>query len=586
MTTNREFIQRMIEKSVTDSEIKERTKMNWLIKKNGLDKNKLWNTDEDMGTIMIPTGGGKSALMFENIIRHMRENALGKKMIFVLNGPQLKIISQTTNDALRVICADNVQRANGYNKDEIMFFINSSDTGESYENVLFENELSAYPFVSTEKTTGIEAFLRSDTAKYAIVASCNKSLYKIDARIAEFRSIGIETIVYLDEAHTLTIDKNADNDNEYSEESRTFVDFSKLCNAKCVYAFSATPEQEITAEINKYNGHNGEEDYYIIKESPEKYIKDNIIVPPLVTIKRVDDDYSLNYKTCEDMMRDSKKKNQNINHKILVTANSWSEVESLENSLVSRGNTVFSTCVKLGMRMNGEKFTVNGNDGNVIQFINTIDSWDGDCFVIHIKQLTAGIDIKSLTGCIIVNRQHGDNSNYRKYIQIIGRTLRTADGERGCAEKTKTHGDVLFLIPDDFDRASTIAYFINNYYGLDRLNFIKIHMNPRPKNGGSVKIDEGNGLNLDMEEFDEKEPSFITELKADLEEYVKHELSPKYKFYKRNHIPFNLEKDLTNLKDEYFFKAKKSFKNYNIADFLTDKWLVDDIKALFEKYGE
>ena len=111
-------------------------------------------------------------------------------------------------------------------------------------------------------------------------------------------------------------------------------------------------------------------------------------------------------------------------------------------------------------------------------------------------------------------------------------------------------------------------------------------MNPRPKNGGSVKIDEGNGLNLDMEEFDEKEPSFITELKADLEEYVKHELSPKYKFYKRNHIPFNLEKDLTNLKDEYFFKAKKSFKNYNIADFLTDKWLVDDIKALFQKYGE
>ena len=126
---------------------------------------------------MIPTGGGKSSLMFEHTVKRIRENSIGRKIIFVYNGPYLKLVSQTTHDLLisiKHLFKGEIERG------EVMFFMNSSDDGGDYEDILSDIGMSVYPFMDTQKQKGINAFFESRTVKYAIVASCNNSLYKID----------------------------------------------------------------------------------------------------------------------------------------------------------------------------------------------------------------------------------------------------------------------------------------------------------------------------------------------------------------------------------------------------------------------
>ena len=554
-------------------------KMDWLIEKHGINENKIAKTREIKGSIMIPTGGGKSGIMMENAINFIKENSIGRKYMFVFNGPILRIVAQTVNDFLSVlnskeVCKDKIE------KGEFMFFMNSSDSGESYEEALSESGISAYPFIGGKDRAGFEAFINSEIAKYAIVASCNKSLYKIDAKISEIQKSGVNVVVYLDESHTLTIYDNKGKSAE-SEEERTYVDFSKLCRAHCVYAFSATPEPEVTAEINKYNGHGGNSSFYIIRESPEQYITANYIVAPNVGIMRNVDGYALEGGVCEMFLNELKSKNPKIYHKILLTVSSWTEVESLEKQLDEMGYKVFSTCVKLGMRENCSEFTKD-----VIEFINRIDNYQGDCFVIHIKQLIAGIDIKSLTGCIIVNNQHGDSDNYRKYIQIIGRTLRVgSEDKRGMPidERKKKYGYVLFVLPNSFDRENTISFFLNRYYGLDNLDFTKDAHPWRGKGDGSIEIIPfRNGTDPDEKET---YPSFIKELLADIEKYIEYEIKPGYEFAKKHNLKWNAKDEIEHLAKEYSLSEQKELKNCNVADFLTNKWLIEQVEMLIRKYG-
>lgn len=274
--------------------------------------------------------------------------------------------------------------------------------------------------------------------------------------------------------------------------------------------------------------------------------------------------------------------NPNINHKILLTVSSWKEVQSLEAELDGLGFRVFSTCVELGMRLNGQEFTKD-----VIEFINTIDNYNGDCFVIHIKQLVAGIDIKSLTGCIIATKQHGDAENYRKFIQIIGRTLRIGrDDERGMpiSERKKQFGYVLFLLPQNYSRDNMVSFFLDKYYGLDTLDFIKGE-HAWKSSGNSTLVFEDmfeNMIDLDSEE---NYPTFIKELLANVEGCIRNELKPQRDFCLKNNYPWYADKEIELLANEYSLSKQKALKACSVADFLSDDWLVGKVKALIEKYG-
>lgn len=107
-------------KSIED--MKEKIKMQWLIDKGGIVQDKVFKTRENKGTIMIPTGGGKSGLMMENAIHYIKGNRLNRKMVFVFNGPILRIVAQTVNDFLSVL--------NGTCKKEIDQFSRTEKCGD------------------------------------------------------------------------------------------------------------------------------------------------------------------------------------------------------------------------------------------------------------------------------------------------------------------------------------------------------------------------------------------------------------------------------------------------------------------------
>ena len=70
-------------------------------------------------------------------------------------------------------------------------------------------------------------------------------------------------------------------------------------------------------------------------------------------------------------------------------------------------------------------------DVDETEFVHNVDDYNGDCFVLHIKQLTQGIDVKTLTDCIYYNSSHLNDGTKRTILQTIGRTLRPLKGERG-----------------------------------------------------------------------------------------------------------------------------------------------------------
>ena len=67
---------------------------------------------------------------------------------------------------------------------------------------------------------------------------------------------------------------------------------------------------------------------------------------------------------------------------------------------------------------------------NIAEFSREVESYEGDCFVIHIRMLREGIDIKGLTDCVIFSRSRGDAERYRMFIQTIGRVLICRKGKR------------------------------------------------------------------------------------------------------------------------------------------------------------
>ena len=106
------------------------TKMNWLVKQheNGAIVYDIQNTKEKKGTIVMPTGAGKSGVMDKDIIYHI-EHAKGKT-VFNISAPILKLCKQSADDLFSVIESIFLPRCD---EGEFMIFINSAADGKIYK---------------------------------------------------------------------------------------------------------------------------------------------------------------------------------------------------------------------------------------------------------------------------------------------------------------------------------------------------------------------------------------------------------------------------------------------------------------------
>ena len=459
-------------------------KMNWLVNQytNGEISYEVHDTNEKYGTVCVPTGGGKSGMMIRDMIWHIDHIKSNETLVINMSAPMLNLCGQLADDLFSVIkdthqsrCADK----------EFAIFINSSKEDKYYKMASANAVGQIYEFEKFDETMNNNPGIR-----VAFVISCHASLHKFALKIKDLDKKKYTFINYLDEAHVLVnftqrrdfIDFEDKQDSmKLNKEERVRVSAMDLLlkHSHYLYCFSATPDKYVTRFINKRKQTDPNKqlgNYHIYNVSPIKLIEQGIIVKPDIYLAKIQNEMKINAEIAMEFMEFCKANNPNIHHKVLICCDNSNHIEELEQELNLKKCAVFSTCAKKGAHSNynGEDEDEEGNfvDISSSDFIKEVDEYDGDCYVLHIKQLRAGIDIKTLTDCIIRNTAARVNDGVKvKYVQTIGRILRPYSGERGRTDdgRLKKNGNVLFLIGmSDFDIIGhETTRFAIKYYGLD-----------------------------------------------------------------------------------------------------------------------
>ena len=543
------------------------------------------------GTVVLPTGAGKSGVVYSDIVYHINNAKDDEKIIFNISAPILKLEAQLLNDFFSCVKKIFPERvANG----EFMFFINSSADGNNYKKA---KDID----VDDKRFYEIDKFKSNKKARFAIVASCHKSLYKFASMVKELKNYAT-VVTYIDEAHLVvneTIDQKSE-DKLTGEAKARFEVVKELCSCDYIYAVTATPDKTVTKLINDCAGVS-DNDYHIIDISAQHFINNNIILPPRSGVMKVatGDEIHITSPICDEFMKQMKRDNPDICHKILVTCQNSDHLLDLQKELATMGYKVFATCCREGATTTKNCVdTENTNESNSesideVKFIEEVDNYDGDCFVLHIKQLIQGIDINTLTDCIIYNSRKVNDGVKRTLIQTIGRILRPIRGERGMDidNRKKKYGNVLFVIGDENfdDICRQMGNFLLKYYGQDGIkSFTKDVTKPGGMTGRIRNPFSGNSHFGD--DLEVAYGIVIERLKACIEEYVKGVLVPKIKWLrdtnKKNGITNDpaekvLANELAGLKKTFSSHYSDSWE---IEELLKDAKLMTAVTDLFKKY--
>ena len=552
-------------------------KMGWFVEayRNGKIDYALSNTGKSKGTAVMPTGAGKSGMIYADIVKKVNEAVDGEKIVFNLSAPILKLEAQLLNDFIAVakeIFADKIERG------EFMFFLNSSADGNAYDVKWLNSDVMRFG--------EIDKFKNDKNAKFAIVASCHKSLYKFAEKINELNAFA-RVVSYLDEAHLVANETRDDKDYAAlnDEGKKRWESLEEICKGDSVYAITATPDKYITVLINKLAGYTDKNEL-ILNIPARELIKENIILPVLGWYNRVgnDDSEKITPEVCIKFMEAVKEDNPNIHHKILITCSNTEHLNRLREALGIRYK-VFSTCSR-----DGGRFTEDAEfiDIDEVAFIKEVDNYDGDCFVLHIKQLVQGIDIKTLTDAIIYNSTRLNDGVKRTMLQIIGRILRPMKGERGLPEdkRSKKYGNVLFLIgDDDFDAVvNQIAGFLLKYYGRDGYNAFTNDVTKEHGNTGKFKM-FGNGNSGFGDEYFNHFDVIIKNLLIDMEAYIKKNILPRHQIFLKlsngKPNPKLIPMAVADIRDNFsHYKGE-----YDTYELLSDTDFMKAVSDLFAKYG-
>lgn len=550
-------------------------KMGWFVNayKNGQIDYILSETGKKKGTAVLPTGAGKSGMVYADIVKHINEAKPGEKIIFNLSAPILKLEAQLLNDFIAVakeIFPEMIE--NG----EFMFFLNSSADGNAYDVKYLNADVMRF--------SEIRKFKDDKNVRFAIVASCHKSLYKFADKI-DFLNGFSRVVSYLDEAHLVANETRDDKKYEdlTEEGKQRWESLKEICKGEYVYAVTATPDKYITSLINKEAGE-PDQNLYIIDVPARELIKKNIILPVEAWFMRVgnDDSEKITPEVCVRFLEEVKADNPNIHHKVLVTCSTTEHMDHLREAL-GRKYKVFSTCARDGGRFTEDDEYI---DIDEVAFIKEVDDYDGDCFVLHIRQLTQGIDVKTLTDAIIYNSTRLNDGVKRTILQIIGRVLRPMKGERGLPQeqRMKKYGNVLFLIgDDDFDTVlGQTESFLLKYYGRDGFKSFA-HDITKPGNVTGIKKMFGNGNSGFGDEYFNHFDVLINNLLIDMEEYIKKNVMPMHRTLSK------LGASNKKLIPQSVAAIKEKFTHYkgiyDTNELLSDTAFMEAVADLFKKYG-
>ena len=328
------------------------------------------------GQVIVPTGGGKTMCMIEDVKREIKQ--ADYRRTFVVVAPRILLAQQLCEEFLEQITGVNVLHVH---------------SGETHHT-------------STTKPEKIKTFCIYPLHLHTIIFTTYHSLHKIQ----ESLDIEVDTI-YFDEAHNSTAKNFFPSVEHYSAE------------AKRCYFFTATPKHSLT--INKV----GMNDTYvygkvIVNIPAPKLVKEGYILPPKMIVKTIN--------VAEEDVNECKHIVDTIDEisvkKVLICARSTKQIIKLidqtnfTQELASRDYSCMYITAKTGAYIDGKKV-------NRDTFFDTLNTWGKDTtkrfVVLHHSILSEGINVKGLEAAVFLR-----NMDIIGLSQTIGRVIRTGDNDK------------------------------------------------------------------------------------------------------------------------------------------------------------
>ena len=331
----------------------------------------------DKGQVVIPTGGGKTPVMFHDLIVNCKY--IDNGMTAVVVAPRILLAEQLCSEFLEHIDTTNTHILHVHSGETHHF----STTNPSKINL----------FVNTARTAG----------ENVIIFTTYHSLQRLQQADVEVNTI------YFDEAHN-SVQRN------FFPATEHFSATADRC-----YFFTATPKHSVT--ISK-PGMNDPEVYgpVICNVPAPKLVEEGYILPPKVVVKQLD------MVQDKQMIADRDSQNlldtidENSLDKILICARSTKQIVKLlsesdfRKELSERGYSCMYITAKTGGVIDGQKV-------NREVFFETLNSWGKDpnkkFVVLHHSILSEGINVSGLEAVLFMR-----NMDYIGISQSIGRVIR------------------------------------------------------------------------------------------------------------------------------------------------------------------
>ena len=333
--------------------------------------NAMW--DNDRGQIIVPTGGGKTICMIQDLI-HQHAVPIGRTSVVV--APRILLAEQLCSEFLEIVNTTHTHIMHVHSGETQHFSTTKPD--------------SIHMFANTARTAG----------ENVIIFTTYHSLHRVQEADIEVNTI------YFDEAHN-SVQRNFFPATEF---------FAGDADRK--YFFTATPKHSLTVFKP---GMNDPEVYgqVICNVPAPKLVEQGYILPPKVVVKNLPTG-DAKLTDCENLLHTI---DEQPLDKILIAARSTKQIMRLVTQsnfceeVESRGYSWMHITAKHGAIIDGVKV-------NRECFFDTLNKWGQDpdkkFIVMHHSILSEGMNVKGLEAVFFIR-----NMDFIGISQSIGRVIRT-----------------------------------------------------------------------------------------------------------------------------------------------------------------
>ena len=337
----------------------------------------------DKGQIIVPTGGGKTICMIQDVVENCKY--IDNGMTTVVVAPRILLAEQLCSEFLELIDTTHTH----------VMHVHSGET-EHYSTTKADD---IYVFANTARAVG----------ENVIIFTSYHSLHRIMEADIEVDNI------YFDEAHN-SVQRNFFPATEY------FAENTNRC-----YFFTATPKHSLAASKP---GMNWSVYGQVLCNVPApRLVNEGYILPPKVVVKQLPLVKGRKVMYAEDGDNLIETIDDNNIDKTLICARSTKQIMGLISQsdfclqLKERGYSWMMITSKTGAIIDGKKV-------NRDQFFDTLNEWgkeDGKKFVvIHHSILSEGINVSVDLEAVIFMR----SMDYVGISQSIGRVIRLGGSEK------------------------------------------------------------------------------------------------------------------------------------------------------------